>query len=51
MSKYSIYSGTFICQSCKLEVHQARFYTKTYDLTWMCNDKHLSRVSLYGRGY
>lgn len=51
MPRYSLYSGTFICQECKKEVSEARFYNKSYDLTWMCNDKHLSKVNLYSKGY
>ena len=51
MHKYSKYVGKFICQECKSEVNEARFYIKSFDLTWMCNNKHLSRINLYGRGY
>lgn len=51
MYKYSKYKGIFACQFCKKEVLEARFYSKTFDLTWMCEDKHLSKVNLYGRGY
>lgn len=51
MHKYSKYSGKFICQECKEEVLESRFYVKTFDLTWMCNSKHLSKVNLYARGY
>lgn len=51
MHKYSKYSGNFICHQCKSEVSEARFYKKTYDLTWMCADKHLSKVNLYTKGY
>lgn len=51
MFKYSKYTGKFLCQKCKVEVDEARFYVKSYDLTWMCEDKHLSKVNIYGRGY
>lgn len=51
MPKFSEYPGTFVCQECKQEVDGARFYNKTYDLTWMCNSKHLSKINLYVRGY
>ena len=51
MPKFSEYPGKFICQECKQEVHNARFYNRTYDLTWMCLDKHLSKINLYVRGY
>lgn len=51
MSKYSLYPGIFVCQKCKKQVKEARFYTGSYDFTWMCEDKHLSKINLYGRGY
>lgn len=51
MHRYSRYAGKFICQTCKLEVQEARFYLSSFDLTWMCASKHLSKVNLYGRGY
>lgn len=51
MPRYSIYSGKFVCQECKSEVFEARFYFSSYDLTWMCSSKHLSKVNLYVRGY
>ena len=51
MHKYSIYSGKFVCQKCKSQVLEARFYIGSFDLTWMCDDKHLSKINLYGRGY
>ena len=51
MLKYSKYAGVFVCQHCKAEVLEARFYNRSYDLTWMCSDKHLSKVNLYSKGY
>lgn len=51
MPKYSIYDGIFICQQCKENVGQARFYRESFDLTWMCSLKHLSKINLYVRGY
>ena len=51
MPNFSEYSGKFVCQECKQEVDNARFYIKTYDLTWMCIDKHLSKINLYVKGY
>ena len=51
MRKYSVYKGKFLCQKCKEEVLESRFYIHSYDLTWMCNSKHLSKVNIYGRGY
>ena len=51
MGKYSVYSGDFFCQKCNEVVDSARFYKETFDFTWLCSAKHLSKVNLYGRGY
>lgn len=51
MPKFTEYSGKFVCHQCKKEVNSARFYSKTYDLTWMCENRHLSKINLYTRGY
>lgn len=51
MAKFSLYEGTFVCQKCKAEVLSARFYLDSFDFTWMCDNKHLSKINLYGRGY
>lgn len=51
MTKYSQYQGTFTCQKCGSEVSNARFWKDTFDFTWMCACKHVSKVNLYGRGY
>ncbi len=46
MSKYSVYVGQFKCQVCNSEVSSLRSYPEEKLLTWMCKDKHLSKVSL-----
>jgi hypothetical protein len=46
MAKYNIYPGKFKCQECGLEVTSLRSYPDTKELTWMCRDKHMSRVEL-----
>ena len=51
MNKYSSYSGLFTCQKCSSDVDKARFWKDTFDFTWMCSCKHVSKVNLYGRGY
>ncbi len=51
MSKFSVYDGTFLCQKCRGEVTKARFWRDTYDFTWMCSCKFVSKVNLYGKGY
>jgi uncharacterized protein YjaG (DUF416 family) len=49
--KFSSYRGKFVCQKCKKEVLEARLYQETLDLTWMCEDKHLSKVNFNVKGY
>lgn len=51
MSKYTAYQGIFFCQKCGVEVTKARFWKDTYDFTWMCDCKFVSKVNLYGKGY
>lgn len=46
MAKYNIYPGKFICHTCKAEVKSLRSYPSTKELTWMCPEKHISRVDL-----
>lgn len=45
MASYTVYGGQFICHECKAEVKTLRLYAETQEATWMCKDKHLSRVS------
>jgi hypothetical protein len=49
--KFSSYEGKFPCQKCHAEVVKARFWRDTYDFTWMCECKYVSKVNLFGRGY
>jgi hypothetical protein len=46
MSSFTIYQGTFLCHTCKVEVKTLRLYAETKEMTWMCKDKHLSKVNL-----
>lgn len=46
MSNYVVYNGKFICHTCKSIVNTLRSYPATKELTWMCSNKHLSRVIL-----
>lgn len=46
MSRYTVYQGKFACHQCKMPVNSLRSYPEDKLLTWMCKDKHLSRVSL-----
>lgn len=45
MASYTVYSGKFLCQTCKVEVMTLRLYADTKTATWMCKEKHLSTVS------
>ena len=49
--KFSNYKGKFACQKCSAEVNRARFWKDTFDFTWMCECKFVSKVNLYGRGF
>lgn len=51
MHKYTLYTGKFVCHTCKAIVETARMYKEKQDLTWMCAEKHLSRVSFNVKGY
>jgi len=44
MPSFTVYYGKFICHECKAEVKTLRLYAETKEMTWMCKDKHLSRV-------
>lgn len=46
MNKYNVYGGIFKCQVCNVTVNSLRHYVDEKELTWMCHDKHISRVSL-----
>jgi hypothetical protein len=49
MSRYSIYDGKFVCHTCRSEVKTLRMYSEQKRLTWLCDSKHLSEVSLNTR--
>ena len=51
MAKFSVYEGIFTCQKCHSAVEKGRFWKDTYDFTWMCDCKYISKVNLYGKGY
>lgn len=46
MAKYSVYVGDFRCHTCKAEVKTLRSYPATKELTWMCPERHVSRIDL-----
>jgi hypothetical protein len=46
MANFTVYHGKFICHECKSEVRSLRLYPETKTATWMCKEKHLSKVNL-----
>lgn len=46
MAKYTVYHGEFICQECKAKVGSIRLYPDLKEFTWMCPDKHVSKVKI-----
>jgi hypothetical protein len=46
MAKYTVYPGKFVCHTCGAEVKTLRSYPSEKKLTWVCNDKHMTEISL-----
>ena len=46
MHRYTVYNGDFVCHECRKRVGSLRHYAEKKELTWMCSDKHISKVSL-----
>lgn len=44
--KFKVFSGKFPCKECNEEVKSLRLWVDSADLTWMCSQKHLSKVQL-----
>lgn len=44
--KFKVFPGTFPCKKCNEEVTSVRLWLDSADLTWMCANKHLSKVPL-----
>lgn len=44
--KFKIYPGKFQCKKCNEEVLSIRLWLESGDLTWMCTQKHISKVPL-----
>jgi len=44
--KFSTYSGKFICKTCEEVVKSIRLWPDTADTSWMCSQKHISKVNL-----
>jgi len=44
--KFKVFPGKFPCKTCSEEVTSLRLWKESADLTWMCSNKHLSRVPI-----
>jgi hypothetical protein len=44
--QFKIFSGKFMCQKCNEEVNSLRLWLDSADVTWMCSQKHISKVQL-----
>jgi len=46
MADFKIFPGKFPCKKCQEEVLSLRLWPESGDATWMCTNKHISKVSL-----
>lgn len=44
--KFKIYPGVFPCKKCGEDVLSVRLWLDSADMTWLCSNKHLSKVAL-----
>lgn len=44
--EFKIFSGEFTCKKCDEVVTSIRLWVMSGDTTWMCSNKHISKVSL-----
>jgi hypothetical protein len=44
--QFKIFAGKFICKKCNEEVNSLRLWLDSADVTWMCSQKHISKVKL-----
>ena len=44
--KFKTFKGTFPCHICKEDVLSLRLWLDTASLTWMCSQKHITKVPL-----
>jgi hypothetical protein len=51
VDSFTVYKGKFPCKTCKKEVFSIRVYSDTGMASWMCPEKHLSKVELFHVGY
>jgi hypothetical protein len=43
---FSTYEGKWFCKTCDSIAKILRYYRETGDATWMCDQKHISKVNL-----
>ena len=44
--KFKTFEGQWPCHTCKEVVPILRLWLETADVTWMCSNKHISKVQL-----
>ena len=47
--KFIVFTGSFLCQKCNENVKTCRLWHETKDVTWMCEKKHISKVSMISK--
>lgn len=40
------FTGEFICKTCKATSKSARFWYASAEVSWICSEKHISKVGL-----
>jgi hypothetical protein len=43
--KFKIFTGEFICKTCNEKVGSLRLWLETAHATWICSQKHISKVN------
>jgi hypothetical protein len=43
---FMVVQGQFICKTCKVECRAARFWYGSGEISWLCSEKHISKVGL-----
>ena len=41
---FTVYAGKFLCKQCGVEVTSLRYWPEGGNVTWMCSQKHISKV-------
>jgi hypothetical protein len=44
-SKFKVFNGKFVCHTCNDEVTSLRLWLESAEVTWMCKQKHISKVA------